>query len=93
MTNAQKRNRDFDNIFDSYNQIKEQKIDFLREHGVPENELAELAANTGLGADALGKKIASMGYSIADAIQPRNSPVKEWKPKEEKAKTKENIDR
>lgn len=72
LTKAERHNRDMDRAFRDYDARNERMAKFLKDHGVSDDEIAELKNNTGLGRNALDDKMSELGirkdfFDIEDA--------------------------
>lgn len=61
LTRTQRYNRMMDKIFDDFKKQCNEMAEFLRDHGVSEEEIEELKKNTGLGRNALDDKLTELG--------------------------------
>lgn len=61
LTKAQRYNRMMDKIFNAYQAQNNRMADFLKAHGVSDEEIVELKQNTGLGKNALDDKMTELG--------------------------------
>lgn len=61
LTRAQRYNRMMDKIFYDFKKQCNEMAEFLKDHGVPEEEIEELKKNTGLERNALDDKLTELG--------------------------------
>lgn len=61
LTRAERHNRDMEKIFKNFEDRNNRMADFLKAHGVSDEEIIELKKHTGLGKNALDDKMVELG--------------------------------
>ena len=66
ITKAQRYNRNMENIFAYAEKVNKNRMNWLRQQGVSEDEIQEAKANTGLGKDGLGRLVLEVARGKGD---------------------------